>query len=154
MPRLYEEWGLRDVLGRSCHASLSMCAEARKLDGCYHDAGEDEAAPKKAMGLRTSPTQEERKDGGADRLEREGETGGLGGHVGLHERLGDKAVGRADEREGNDDHDLAGRTGKCETAKDACGNAENRPPKPSCQTPRDSGSTSSTKRLATIMWLA
>ena len=56
MPRLYEERGLRDVLGRSCHASLSMCAEARKLDGCHHDAGEDEAAPKKAMALRTSPT--------------------------------------------------------------------------------------------------
>ena len=61
MPRLYEERGLRDVLGRSCHASLSMCAEARKLDGCHHDAGEDEAAPKKAMALRTSPTRKNEK---------------------------------------------------------------------------------------------
>ena len=43
--------------------------------------------------------------------------------MGLHERLGDKAVGRADECECDDDHDLAGRAGKCETAKDACGNA-------------------------------
>ena len=50
MPRLYEERGLRDVLGRSCHASLSMCAEARKLDGCHHDAGEDEGGAKEGDG--------------------------------------------------------------------------------------------------------
>ena len=43
--------------------------------------------------------------------------------MGLHERLGDKTVGRADERERDDDHDLAGRAGKREAAKDACGNA-------------------------------
>ena len=98
MPRLYEEWGLRDVLGRSCHASLSMCAEARKLDGCHHDAGEDEGGAKEGDGTQDLADQEEREDGGADRLEREGEAGSLGGHVGLHERLGDKAVGRADER--------------------------------------------------------
>ena len=73
------------------------------------------------MGLRTSPTKKNEKT--ADRLEREGEAGGLGGHVGLHERLGDKAVGRANECERDNNHDLAGRTGKCETAKDACGNA-------------------------------
>ena len=43
--------------------------------------------------------------------------------MGLHERLGDKAIGRADECERDDDHDLAGRTGKHEAAKGACGNA-------------------------------
>lgn len=100
-----------------------MRAKARKLDGCHHDAGEDESCTQEGDGAQDLADQEEREDSGADRLEREGKAGGLGGHVGLHERLGDKAVGRADEREGNDDHDLAGRTGKCETAKDACGNA-------------------------------
>lgn len=73
------------------------------------------------MGLRTSPTQEEREDGGADRLEREGEASGFGRYVGLHERLGDKAVGRADERERNDNDDLARRAGKREAAKGKCG---------------------------------
>ena len=43
--------------------------------------------------------------------------------MGLHERLGDKAIGRADECEGNDDYDLARRAGKRETAKDECGDA-------------------------------
>ena len=43
--------------------------------------------------------------------------------MGLHERLGDKAVSRADECERNDDHDLAGRTGKREAAKGECGDA-------------------------------
>ena len=41
--------------------------------------------------------------------------------MGLHERLGDKAVGRADECERDDDHDLARRAGKRETAKGECG---------------------------------
>lgn len=103
------------------------------------------------MGLRTSPTRKNEKTGGADRLEREGKAGGLGRHVGLHERLGDKAVGRADECERDDDYDLARRAGKREAAKGECGDAENKPPKPSCQTPRASGSTSSTKRFATMM---
>lgn len=82
MPRLYEEWGLRDVLGRSCHASLSMCAKVRKFDGCHHDTGEDEGGAKEGDGAQDLANQEERKDGGADRLEREGEASGLGGHVG------------------------------------------------------------------------
>ena len=59
MPRLYEERGLRDVLGRSCHASLSMRAKARKLDGCYHDAGEDEGGAKEGDGAQDLADQEE-----------------------------------------------------------------------------------------------
>ena len=50
MPRPHEEWGLRDVLGRSCHTSVSMCVKARKLDGCHHDAGEDEGGAKEGDG--------------------------------------------------------------------------------------------------------
>lgn len=121
MPRLYEEWGLRDVLGRSCHASLSMCAKARKLDGCHHDAGEDEGGTKEGDGAQDLADQEEREDGRADRLEREGEAGGLGRYVGLHERLGDKAIGRADECERDDNDNFARRAGKRETAKGECG---------------------------------
>ena len=68
MPRLYEEWGLRDVLGRSRHASLSMCAEARKLDGCHHDAGEDEGGAKEGDGAQDLADQEEREDGRASFL--------------------------------------------------------------------------------------
>lgn len=98
-----------------------MCAKARKLDGCRHDAGEDEGGAKEGDGAQDLADQEEREDGRADRLERESEAGGLGGHVGLHERLGDKAIGRADECERDDDHDLARRAGKCETAKGECG---------------------------------
>ena len=63
MPRLYKEWGLRDALGRSCHASLSMCAKARKLDGCHHDAGEDESGAKEGDGAQDLADQEEREDG-------------------------------------------------------------------------------------------
>ena len=59
MPRLYEERGLRDVLGRSCHASLFVCAEARKLDGCHHDAGEDEGGAKEGDGTQDLADQEE-----------------------------------------------------------------------------------------------
>ena len=51
MTRLYEERGLRDALGRSCHTGLSMCTEARKLDGCHHDAGEDEGGAKEGDGV-------------------------------------------------------------------------------------------------------
>ena len=61
-----------------------MCAKARKLDGCHHDSSEDEGGTKEGDGAQDLADQEERKDGGADRLEREGEAGGLGGHVGLH----------------------------------------------------------------------
>lgn len=74
------------------------------------------------MGARDLADQEERKDGGADRLERRRNRWSRRAR-GAARRLGDKAVGRADEREGNDGHDLAGRTGKCETAN-ACGNGE------------------------------
>ena len=98
MSRLHKEWDLRDVLGRPCHTGVSMCAKARKLDGCHHDAGEDEGGAKEGDGAQDLADQEEREDGRADRLEREGKAGGLGRHVGLHERLGDKAVGRADVR--------------------------------------------------------
>ena len=121
MTRLYEERGLRDALGRSCHTGLSMCTEARKLDGCHHDAGEDEGGAKEGDGVQDLADQEERKDGRADRLERESEAGGLGRHVGLHERLGDKAIGRADECERDDNDNLARRAGKRETAKGECG---------------------------------
>ena len=121
MPRLHEEWGLRDALGRSCHVSVSLRAKARELDGCHHHAGEDEGGAKEGDGAQDLADQEEREDSGADRLEREGEAGGLGGHVGLHERLGDKAVGRADECERNDNDDLARRAGKREAAKGKCG---------------------------------
>lgn len=121
MPRLYEEWGLRDALGCSCHVSVSLRAKARELDGCHHDAGEDEGGAKEGDGAQDLANQEKREDGGADRLEREGKARGLGGHVGLYERLGDKAVGRADECERDDDRDLARRAGKRETAKGECG---------------------------------
>ena len=117
MPRLHEEWGLRDVLGRCRHMSMPKCAKARKLDGCHHDAGEDEGSAKEGDGAQDLADQEKREDGGADRLEREGEASGFGRYVGLHERLGDKAVGRADECERNDNDDLARRAGKCEAAK-------------------------------------
>ena len=42
MPRLYEEWGLRDLLGRSCHVGVvvSVRMKSRKLHGCHYDAGE------------------------------------------------------------------------------------------------------------------
>ena len=43
--------------------------------------------------------------------------------MGLHERLGDKAIGRADERECDDDRDLARRAGKRKAAKGKCGDA-------------------------------
>lgn len=61
MPRLYEEWGLRDLLGRSCHASLSMRAKARKLDGCHHDAGEDESCTQEGDGAQDLPTKKNEK---------------------------------------------------------------------------------------------
>lgn len=70
MPRLHKEWGLRDALGRSCHTGLSMFTEARKLDGCHHDAGEDEGGAKEGDGAQHFADQEEREDGRADRLER------------------------------------------------------------------------------------
>ena len=69
MPRLYEEWGLRDVLGRCRHMSMPMCAKARKLDSCHHDAGEDEGGAKEGDGAQDLADQEKREDGGADRLE-------------------------------------------------------------------------------------
>ena len=50
MPRLYEEWGLRDVLGRSFHVSVYLRTKARELDGCHHDAGEDEGGAKEGDG--------------------------------------------------------------------------------------------------------
>ena len=53
--------GLRDVLGRSCHASLSMCAEARKLDSCYHDAGEDEGRHQRSDGAQDLADREDEK---------------------------------------------------------------------------------------------
>ena len=59
MPQLYEEWGLRDVLGHSCHTSVSVCAKARKLDGCHHDAGEDEGGAKEGDGAQDLADQEE-----------------------------------------------------------------------------------------------
>ena len=116
---------LRGSLGRSCHVGVvvSMRMKSRKLHGCRHDAGEDEGGAKEGDRAQNLADQEEREDGRADRLEREGEAGGLGGHVGLHERLGDKAVGRADECEYDDNNDLVWRAGKREAAKDACGNA-------------------------------
>ena len=125
MPRQQKVRRLRGSLGRSCHVGVvvSVRMKSRKLHGCHYDAGEDESGAKEGDGAQDLADQEERKDGGADRLEREGEAGGLGGHVGLHERLGDKAIGRADECECDDDYDLARRAGKRETAKDACGNA-------------------------------
>lgn len=61
MPRLYEEWGLRDVLGRSCHASVPMCAKARKLDGCHHDAGENKGGAKEGNGAQDLADQENEK---------------------------------------------------------------------------------------------
>ena len=100
-----------------------MCTKARELDGCHHHAGEDEGGAKEGDGAQDLADQEEREDGGADRLQREGKAGGLGGHVGLHERLGDKAVGRADECERDDHDDLVGRAGKREAAKGARGDA-------------------------------
>ena len=96
-----------------------MCAKVRKCDGGHHDAGEDEGGAKEGDGAEDLADQEEREDGGAYRLEREGEAGGLGRHVGLHERLGDKAIGRADECERDDNDNLARRAGKRETAKGA-----------------------------------
>ena len=125
MPRQQKVRRLRGSLGRYCHVGVvvSVRMKSRKLHGCHYDAGEDESGAKEGDGAQDLADQEERKDGGADRLEREGEAGGLSGHVGLHERLGDKAIGRADECECDDDYDLARRAGKRETAKDACGNA-------------------------------
>ena len=41
----------------------------------------------------------------------------------MHERLRDEAVGRADEREGDDNYDLARGAGERKAAKSACGNA-------------------------------
>ena len=67
--RLREERGLGDVLGRSGHASMAAGAKARKLDGCHHDAGEDESSAKEGDGAQDLADQEERKDGRADRLE-------------------------------------------------------------------------------------
>lgn len=67
MPRLHKEWGLRDALGRSCHTSLSMRAKARKLDGCHHDAGEDESGAKEGDGAQDLADQEEREDGSSEK---------------------------------------------------------------------------------------
>lgn len=61
MPRLHEEWGLRDALGRSCHTGLSMFTEARKLDGCHYHAGEDEGGAKEGDGAQDLADQEEQK---------------------------------------------------------------------------------------------
>ena len=36
-----------------------MCAKARKLDGCYHDAGEDESGAKEGDGAQDLADQEE-----------------------------------------------------------------------------------------------
>ena len=47
------------MLGRSCHMSVSMCAKARKLDGCHHDAGEDEGGAKEGDGAQDLADQEE-----------------------------------------------------------------------------------------------
>ncbi len=47
--------------GAPCHASLSMCAEERKLDGCHHDAAEDECSAKEGDGAQNLADQEERK---------------------------------------------------------------------------------------------
>lgn len=63
MPRLHEEWGLRDALGRSCHVSVSLRAKARELDGCHHHAGEDEGGAKEGDGAQDLADQEEREDG-------------------------------------------------------------------------------------------
>ena len=49
---------LRDVLGRSCHVSLSMRAKARELNGCHHDAGEDEGGAKESDGAQDLADQE------------------------------------------------------------------------------------------------
>ena len=123
MPRQQKVRRLRGSLGRSCHVGVvvSVRMKSRKLHGCHYDAGEDESGAKEGDGAQDLADQEEREDGGAYRLEREGEAGGLGRHVGLHERLGDKAIGRADECERDDNDNLARRAGKRETAKGECG---------------------------------
>lgn len=62
MSGLHKERGLRDALGRSCHASLSMRAKARELHGCRHDAGEDESGTKESDGAQgSSPTRKNEK---------------------------------------------------------------------------------------------
>ena len=111
------------MLGRSGHTSVAAGAKMRKLDRCHHDAGENEGGTKEGDGAQDLANQEEREDGGANRLEREGKTGGLGGHVRLHERLRNEAVGRADECECNDDDNLVRRAGKREAAKSERGDA-------------------------------
>lgn len=74
--------------------------------------------------------------------------------MGLHERLGDKAIGRADECECDDDRDLARRAGKRETAKGECGDTREQAAKAQLPNAGASGSTSSTKRFATMIWPA
>ena len=69
MTRPHKERGLRDVLGRSGHASVAAGMEARKLDRCHHDAGQDERGTKEGDGAQDLANQEEREDGGAYRLQ-------------------------------------------------------------------------------------
>lgn len=80
--------------------------QTRRLDGGDEHAGHDERRTQEGDGGQDLANKEKREHRRADRLEREGEPGGLGGNVRLHVSLSDEAVSRADERECDDDREL------------------------------------------------